>query len=484
MPPRRFHFSDAALEAGFSKIREELDVPVTFPKAVLKQAASAATRGPQLPPGAGGTTIADRRDLPLVAIDPPGSRDLDQAFAAERRGDGYRIFYAIADLGSFVTPSSALDEQARKRGVTLYSPDMRASLHPEILNENAASLLPGEDRQVLLWEIDLDSTGSITSSNVARATVQNKRAMTYAEAQAEIDAGTAPESLALLKPIGLLREEQEVARGAVSLQLPAQEITKRETGYDLHFDVSMPVEGWNAQISLLTGIAAASVMLDLGEGLLRTLPPPDEETVAGIRATALGLGIDWPEGMTYADRVRTLTPADPKEAALLTRSARGLRGAGYIAFHNGAVPEHPGHSAIASTYAHVTAPLRRVCDRFTNEVLLAAFADREVPEWASAALDELPAIMGRASQRDRALERTIVDYVETTCLAHRVGEQFDAVVTAANGRFSTIMVADPAVIAQVPDGSLALGSQMQVSLTAADIEQRRVTFEPVPGQGS
>jgi len=482
MPSRRFHYSDATLEAGFVKIRDELDIPVTYPTAVMKQAENAAKRGPQFPPGAGGTTVVDRRDLPFVAVDPPGARDLDQIFAAERRGAGYRIFYGIADLAAFISPGSALDMHARKRGVTLYSPDMRASLHPEIINEDVASLLPNVDRQALLWTIDIDADGELTSAHVERATVRNRRAMTYAEAQNEIDNGTADESLALLKPIGVLRREREIERGAVSLQLPAQEITQKPTGYELHYDATLPVENWNAQISLLTGIAAASIMLDGGEGLLRTLPPADEHTITELRATARGLGLDWPDEMSYADRVRSLTPADPREAALLTRSARGLRGAGYVAFHNGQTPEYPEHSAIASTYAHVTAPLRRVCDRFANEILLAYCADRPVPTWASEAIDTLPAAMGRASQRDRSLERTIVDYVETMCLVHRVGETFPAVVTNLNRdrNYATLMVAEPAVIAPIEDGSLELGSTLDVKLLDVDVEARRLTFERAP----
>lgn len=468
---------EADLEAGFARIREELDVPPSFSAEVLAQAETAATRGPQLPPGAGGTTIVDLTDIEFVAIDPPGARDLDQAYAAERRGDGYRVFYAIADLASFITPGSALDDEARHRGVTLYSPDMRTSLHPESINEDAGSLLAGQDRQALVWTIDLDSDGLLTAAHIERATVRNRRAMSYRVAQDEIDAGTATPSVALLRDIGLLREEQERARGAVSLQLPSQEITRHGDHYDLHFDESIPVEGWNAQISLMTGIAAAGIMIDAGVGLLRTLPTPDDETVNRIRRAARALNVDWPRDMSYADRVRDLTPDRPNEAALLTVAARGLRGAGYVAFHNGDIPEHPEHSAIASTYSHVTAPLRRVCDRFANEILLAACADREPPEWAVAALDDLPEIMGQARRRDRSLERSMVDFVEAIWLKDRVGETFDAVVTGRGRNNSMLMVADPAVIASIDDRSLEPGAEIRVRLVSADPDQRRLKFE-------
>lgn len=480
MPPRIFHYTDEELEAGFAAIRDELDVPRSFPDDVLDQAERAAERGPQLPPGAGGTRIVDRTEIPFVAIDPPGSRDLDQAFAAEARpGGGWRVFYAIADVAAFVAVGSALDDEARERGVTLYSPDLRSSLHPEALNEDAASLLADVDRQVLLWTIDLDATGEIDHAHVERATVRNRRTMTYLEAQHEIDLGGADESLALLKPIGLARQELERQRGAVSLQLPAQEITKDANGYHLVYDRELPIEGWNAQISLLTGIAAARIMIDGGVGLLRTLPTPDEYTIHQIRSTALGLGISWPESMSYAERVRTIKPDTPPTAAFLSRAARGLRGAGYVAFANGDIPEHPEHSAIASVYAHVTAPLRRVSDRFTNEVVLALVSGREVPPWVLHALPDMPAIMGRSRSRDRSLERTVTDYVETMCMKDRVGDIFSAVVTGHGRDTSTLMITEPAVIASIAGKNHTLGARLNVRLTDANVERRRLTFSPV-----
>ena len=101
----------------------------------------------------------DATDVPLVTLDPPGSRDLDQAVHLAARGDGYRVSYAIADVGAFVRPGSAIDAEARRRGQTLYSPDRRTPLHPPVLSEGAASLLPDELGPAVLWTIDLDADG-------------------------------------------------------------------------------------------------------------------------------------------------------------------------------------------------------------------------------------------------------------------------------------------------------------------------------------
>jgi exoribonuclease R len=471
---------EGELEEGFAEIRRELKVPLGFPAEVEAEANEVAQRGPRQPPGGTGEFL-DQTDLPLLTIDPPGSIDLDQAFAAETTDDGYRVWYAIADVGSFVAPGGALDVEARERGVTLYSPDLRASLHPEALNESAGSLLAGTTKPAVLWQIDLDGDGNQTAAHAQRAMVKSRDKLTYQQAQDRIDANDDNESLRLLRTIGELRQKLEEERGAISLQLPAQEISPDGSGdYQLHYDTSLPVEGWNAQISLLTGMAAGQIMVDAGHGLLRTLPPLHKGTVKQVRRTARALNIDWPDAMSYPDRVRQLDPNVPAEAALLTRAARSFRGAGYEAFFDHQVPEQPLHGAIAAIYAHVTAPLRRVCDRFSNEIVLAHCAGLEAPAWALEALEELPAIMTAARQRDGALERATVDFVETIALRCRIGETFDGVVLSHSRNGAKVQLRDPAVLAPIRDQP-EVGEVVQLRLDGVDSIKRRVEFTVVEG---
>lgn len=466
---------------GFRRLRAELEVPQAFTDAVSAAAEESADRGPVLPPGAA-NKIRDARDIEFVAIDPEGSIDLDQAYSARRTKSGYRVFYAIADVASLVAPGGLIDDEARARGLTLYSPDMRTSLHPPRINEDAGSLLEGRDRRALLWSIDLDSHGEIVDAHIERATVRNRAQLSYRQAQRLIKVADPDDPLALLREIGRLRLEREAARGAVSLALPSQEVYETPEGtYELEYDESLPIEEWNAQISLLTGIAASRIMLDAGEGLLRTLPAPERRTINRLRRTARALGIDWPDEMSYAERIRNLKPDTPAEAAMLSQAARGLRGAGYVAFHEHRRPEQPLHSAIASTYSHVTAPLRRLCDRFANEILVASCADHKVPSWASEALDELPALMGAAKQRDRSLERAVVDFVEAVTLEPRVGERFTAVVTDIDDRRKRgrVQLQSPAVVTKMSSDGLSLGSEIELRLDHVDSLARRVEFSLV-----
>jgi exoribonuclease R len=223
-------------------------------------------------------------------------------------------------------------------------------------------------------------------------------------------------------------------------------------------------------------------MLRAQVGLLRTLPPPDPRALDELRNGARRLGEGWPGGESFATFVRTLDPARPHGAALLALAARGLRGAGYLAF-DGRAPDaaHRLHSAIAAPYAHVTAPLRRLGDRFAGEVALAAASGQPPPVWARSALPELPRLLGRAEQRESALEHAVLDVTEASVLAGRIGERFRAVVLSVRAGAARVQLMDPAVRAPCT-GELAPGEETVVELVEADPARRVVRFAAVaPG---
>jgi exoribonuclease R len=423
----------------------------------------------------------DRTDIAFITIDPEGSMDLDQAMSIERLEGGYRVYYAIADVAAFVAPGGPIDLEAHRRGQTLYAPDHRVPLHPPTLSEGAASLLPDQVRPALLWAINLDQAGERTSVDVRRARVKSRRKLSYVEADGLLAQPEPPEVLTLLKEVGLLRLERERARGGVSLPLPDQEVVVGPDGWSLDYRRVLPIEDWNAQISLLTGMAAASIMLDGKVGLLRTLPPATQGAIARLRRTAAALKVDWPAGVSYADFVRSLNPNTPTGAAMLNACASLLRGAGYVAF-NGSVPDHVEHAAIAADYAHVTAPLRRLVDRYAGEVAIAVCAQQPVPDWALSGLTQLPAEMQGSDASAKKFERAILDLVEAGLLQGSVGEDFTGAVIDLDDKDSrrgSLMLHDPAVEARVTSsaGALPLGQDVRATLVEADIATRRVRFE-------
>ena len=460
----------AGVALTWQGLREELGLDGDFPPDALAEA-EAAARAPALPD-------LDRTDLGLFTLDPEGSRDLDQAVAIERRPAGYRVHYAIADVAAFVTAGGALDAEAHRRGVTLYAPDRNVPLHPEVLSAGAGSLLPDQLRPALLWTFDLDGDGDLVATDVQRARVRSRRQLSYPEAQRALAAGAGGEELALLEEVGRRRRAIAAERGAVHLPMPEQEVADGPDGRPcLVFRAQLPVERWNAEISLLTGMAAAGLMLDGGVGLLRTLPPPDPVEVDSVRRSALALGLPWPADKPYAEVISALDPEVPDAAALLTYAGRLLRGAAYTAF-DGAPPEQPAHSAVAAPYAHCTAPLRRLADRHAGEICLALAAGREPPDWARQALPALPATMAGATRRAKELERAVVDLAEAVVLAPRLHETFDAVVVESGEARGVVQLRDPAVRARCQGADLPLGEELRVRLVEVDLAARRVVFVP------
>jgi len=475
--PLRLAASAAELADDFARVRHDLAVPAGFDADVIAEAARVARNGPQPPPGATGARL-DARDLELVTVDPPGTRDLDQAFHAERRGTGYRVHYAIADVAAFVAPGGALDREAFARGVTLYLPDGRAPLYPDDLGEGAASLLPGVDRPALLWTFDLDAGANASATRCVRATVRSRAARAYAEVQRALESGDALPSLALLREIGGHLLDRERERGGVSIAAPDQEVVKQADGsYALEFEAPLPVEAWNAQISLLTGREAARIMADAGVGLVRTLPAPAPAVVARLRATAAALGISWARDASYADVVRGLLPTSRARSTFLLQALHVLRGAGYELVTPGAPV--PSHAAVGAPYAHVTAPLRRLADRHANEVVLAACAGVAPPEWAVTALPDLVTVMPRANQHASAVNRACVDAVEVVLLSGHEGETFRGTVVDRHRRGVVVMLTELPIVATVR-GSGELGDSVTVRLEALDAVARTATFVRQP----
>jgi exoribonuclease R len=462
------------LARGLAGIRAAADVPDGFPPEVEAAAAQAAAQ-PRLPD-------FDRTDLELITIDPDGSRDLDQALHIARSpSGGFVVSYAIADVAAFVRPGDPVDVEAHRRGTTLYAPDRRTLLHPPVLSEGAASLLPNQIRPALLWTITLDHRGQTVAADVARALVRSRAQLSYGEAQAEMDGSLPRQTLGLLKLVGQWRQIRERDRGGVSLQIPEQEIQKQGDSWTLAFRAPEPVEGWNAQISLLTGMAAAHIMLYGQTGILRTMPPADAQSLRRLRQVAKALRIVWPAEMDYAEFVRDLNPARPDQAAMLNASTVLFRGAGYRSF-SGGVPDDADHAALASDYAHTTAPLRRLVDRYVGEICVALCADLPVPEWVLLALDGLPDKMAAAERRAKSYERAIIDLTEVYLLADRVGQTFPGTVVEVNRdkRHGTVMISEPAVEARLSAADrLPLGQEVSVRLISADYAKGAVAFELV-----
>lgn len=196
-------------------------------------------------------------------------------------------------------------------------------------------------------------------------------------------------------------------------------------------------------------------------------------------------GLPWPDGVTYADVIHALDPAEPEAAAFLIQATRLFRGADHLPLAPGSAAPDDGlvHAAIAAPYAHVTAPLRRLGDRFATEAVLATAGggpEGGPPAWVREALDELPALLRSAMSRASELERAVVDHLEALVLSSHVGDRFAAVVVDHRRDGAIVQLREPAVVALVP-GEHPLGAEVQVEVLSADPVARTVSLRVAPG---
>ena len=455
------------LAAAFAAIRTRLAVPDAFPADVLAEANQRAAH-PALP-------AEDLTAMPFITIDPHGSTDLDQAVHLARAPHGYTVHYAIADVPAFVVPGGALDAETRRRGQTLYAPDGRIPLHPQVISEDAASLLPGVVRGAYVWEFNLDEDAREIATRMRRARIRSIRQATYDQVQHEIDAGTAEGTVALLAEIGPKRIALERERGGASLARPSQEITEQDGHYRLVRRGSVPAEEWNAQISLLTGMAAARIMERGGVGIVRTMPAPSEQTVEKFRVKTRALGAAWPESLTYGEYLKTLDPRIPHHLSVIYAAATLFRGAGYTVI-DADTHEVPIQAALGVPYAHATAPLRRLVDRYVLAACEALLAGSSVPTWVIEGLPELPALMAASSATASALSSATIAAAEAAVLSGCEGDLFEAIVVSARAGSGTVQLEEPAVTADC-DGPLTPGDRVQVILREATIATGTVRFE-------
>ncbi len=458
------------LRRGIAAIRVEQKVPDEFPPEV--EAAAEQVR-PRLPD-------KDLTDLEFVTIDPESSMDLDQAMHLERAGDGYLVHYAIADLPAVIEPGGPIDLEAHRRGETLYGADQSIPLHPRVLSEGAASLLPDQERAALVWTIALDATGSITSRTVERARVRSRAKLSYDGVQADLGAGRAGEVVVLLQEVGELRLQQEAERGGVSLPLPEQEIDVEGDRWTLDFRSPHPVESWNAQISLLTGIAAADIMLEGGIGILRTLPPAPSWAVDKLRRRAKALDVDWPADVDYPAFVRSLDPSKTEapgdDRGLHLAAPRGrLRGlrrraAGAARARRAGHDVRPRHGAAAP-------PRRPLRPRGLRLACAPAYRCR------SGSSRRCPRCRTRCATPtgERTPTRTPSStWSRPSCSRTRSGQQFAGVVLEADGKDPTrgeVQVSEPAIEAKVTSADpLPVGDAVTLTLAQADPTSRKVAF--------
>lgn len=449
---------DCILEAGLQAIREQYRLPTAFPADALAEAEAATAKAP-----------AEHRDLtalPFVTLDPASSMDLDQAFAIETAGADVILRYAIADVAWFVADDGPMDREAWVRGTSQYLPDGKVSLYPPILSEGAASLLPDKDRPAVVFTVRIAPDGKVGLDGVERCVVRSRAKLGYEDVQ--------PQQLpAGFDEIARRIETAEAARGASRIDPPEQEVVRANGHFQLEMRPQSRAEMQNAALSLATNMAVADLLFAHQTGLFRTMGGPGDWAIRRLRHTAKALGIDWSRKRGLEEMEASLDPNDPRQAALMLAIRRSSPGAQYEPFKPGV---KPWHSAMAATYVHATAPLRRLADRYVIMAAVAAANGKPVPGAVAAAFAKLPEVMAKADGLGGNIERAAVDLAETVVLQPLIGQRFEAVVTDIDDRGARIQLCSEPVVARVKTDGLAPGERIEVRLDNADPDTRQLQF--------
>lgn len=460
---KAIHDPTGALASGLAAIRTQFQVPESFPPEVLAAAEQAACKAP-------GPEHVDRTDEPFVTLDPATSTDLDQAFHIEASGNDLILHYAIADVAWFVGDGDAVDNEAWKRGETQYLPDGKAGLYPPVLAERAASILPDGPRPAVVFTVRLGPDGEPRLDAAHRALIRSHAKLAYDSVR--------PDQL----PADFVRFAErmnaaEAARGAARVDPPEQEVEALGDGrFALSFRPLLPSERANATLSLAANLATAAALQKAGTGLFRVMAGPTAAAMARLRSTAAGLGLDWPDHADLKTLERGLDQRNPHHAAFMLAVRRAGGGAGYAPWIPGVTP---WHEAIAATYAHATAPLRRLADRYVIRATLAIADGQAVAPEVEAAFQRLPAVMAKAEALSGQIERAVIDLAETVMLKGREGETFRACVTDADGDSARVQLLDLPVVARARVVGATPGQRVDLNLTGIDSKQRRLRFTPV-----
>ena len=404
------------------------DIPTEFPAAALAEAAA--------PRPADLTGRSDLRAFELVTIDGSDARDFDDAVWAEPDSDpansgGWHLIVAIADVAHYVTPSSALDREAARRGNSVYFPDRVVPMLPEALSNDLCSLVPHEDRACHAVHLWIDAGGGKRRHRFERAIMRSAARLTYDAVQAARDGGA---------PLGIGRprldalygawtalDRARMARGALALDLTEYYVVLDATGNPraveprARFDSHRVIE----EFMILANVAAAEELEARRRPCVyRVHDAPDPERLDALRQALADLGVP---GLALAkgqaprpelfNRI-LLRAADRPEAALINDLV--LRAQAQAAYS----PVNIGHFGLAlRRYAHFTSPIRRYADLLVHRALLGD----EMPR--GEALAALAQSISATERRAAAAERAALDRYRVRLSAARIGEVFPARVS-------------------------------------------------------
>ena len=409
---------DAALR--IAAMIDEFQLPTQFDADTLQAAEDIAGPAELLP-------REDMRDKPFVTIDGADARDYDDAVLVERRGPGFRLYVAIADVSAHVRPGDALDRSARERGTSVYFPGRVIPMLPHRLADDLCSLRPLEDRAALVCEMKISMRGQLKGFRFFPALIRSQARLIYEEVAQALD-GDMPDTwnrgirrnLRNLAKLHGKRMADREARGALDFVSRELQVQLDDEGQvsGLRTPPRTVAHRIIEECMILANVAAARALRGAGQPFLaRIHEPPSADKLAALHAYAGGVGLslgggEQPEPRHYAAllaRAVDHPQADSIQLAVL----QSLQQAVYA-------PSDAGHFGLALTdYAHFTSPIRRYPDLLVHRALYAMIGGPKTPKenWVE--------LGGQCSMLERRADKAawgVIEALKCDYLADKVGE--------------------------------------------------------------
>ena len=423
-------------------------IPDAFPDDVMAQADEAT------PVGLKGRE--DLRDLPLITIDPSDARDHDDACYAHADEDpknegGHVVWVAIADVAAYVTPGSALDREARKRGNSTYFPDRVVPMLPDRLSGDLCSLHEGVPRACIAVRMVLDAQGKKLGHSFHRGLMRSPASLHYEEVQDAIEGRsndrTGPLLEPVLEPIYAAYAALKAARTdrqPLDLDLPERRIeldpdgTVKSVNFKERLDAHRLIE----EFMVLANVAAAETLLEKKTPLLfRIHEEPSVAKLDALRETAQAAGYTLGKGQVLHTRhLNKLLndAAGTDDAELINISTLRSMTQAYYG------PAHIGHFGLAlRSYAHFTSPIRRYADLLVHRALITAhgwgkdgLSPQDIDE-----IEQTGAHISDTERRSMTAERDTTDRYLAAYLSERVGNEFSGRISGI-ARFGAFVKLD------------------------------------------
>jgi len=391
---------------------------------------------------------ADRRGredltaLPLVTIDGETARDFDDAVWCERKGKGFRLIVAIADVSHYVRDGDAIDDDGRERGTSVYFPRRVIPMLPEELSNELCSLKPDVDRLCMACEMQISPTGAIRRYAFYPAIMHSKARLTYTKVWqwlSEPSTATTPEARTLLPQLQDLYALYQVLakarekRGAIDFDTVELALVFDDEGR-IERIVPSPRNDAHKLIEecmLAANVCTADFLQKHEHPALYRVhegPPPDK--LAALRAflasAALSLGGgDKPKASDYAKLLATIEDR-PDQALLQTVLLRSLSQARYR-------PDNVGHFGLAfDAYTHFTSPIRRYPDLLAHRAIKACLASKRYQP-KDATWEQLGEHCSMAERRADDATREVEQWLKCWYMRDRIGESYDGTISGVAG---------------------------------------------------